>query len=89
MASIQAAVTRKRWADDLPDQRQTLLEAIAGYTRDGAYAEFMEDRKGTLEEGRLADIVVLSGDVERVEPEGLHAVRPVATVCDGRVSFEA
>jgi hypothetical protein len=89
MASIQAAVTRKRWADDLPDQRQTLLEAIAGYTRDGAYAEFMEDRKGALEEARLADIVVLSDDVERVEPEGLHAVRPVATVCDGRVSFEA
>lgn len=89
MAAIEAAVTRKAWADDMPDQSQTLMEAIAGYTRDGAYAEFRDDRKGTLEAGKLADMVVLSGDIEAVAPEMLHAVRPVATICDGRVSFVA
>ena len=73
----------------MPDQSQTLDEAIAAYTRDGAYAEFREDRKGTLAEGRLADIVVLGGDVEAVEPEALHQVRPVTTICNGEVSFEA
>ncbi len=89
MASIEGAVTRKVWADDNPDQSQTLDEAIAAYTRDGAFAEFREDRKGTLEEGRLADIVVMGGDVEAVEPEALHQVRPVVTICNGEVSFEA
>ena len=48
MASIEGAVTRKVWADDNPDQSQTLDEAIAAYTRDGAFAEFRDDRKGTL-----------------------------------------
>lgn len=89
MASIEAAVTRKRWAKDLPDQSQTLMESIAAYTRDGAYAEFREAKKGTLEAGKFADMVVLSGDVEVVPPEALDEVRPVATVCNGEVSYEA
>ena len=89
MASIETAVTRKTWAEDLPDQSQTLMELIAAYTRDGAYAEFREDAKGSLEAGKLADMVVLSGDVEATAPEALHTLRPVVTVCDGEVSHEA
>jgi len=89
IAGIQAAVMRKRWADDLPDQAFSLHEAIAGYTVEGAYAEFMEHRKGRLKTGYLADIVVLSGDIEAVAPEALHEVRPVATICGGRVTYQA
>ena len=58
---------------DPPDARQ----AIAGYTRDGAYTEFMEDRKGRLKPGYLADLAVLSGDIETTEPERLQEIRPV------------
>ena len=49
--------------DDLPDNRQTLEEAIAAYTRDSAYADFMEGRKGQLKAGMLADCVLLNGDI--------------------------
>ena len=72
--SIQSAITRTKWADDLPDQRQTLEQAIAGYTRDGAFTEFKEDRKGRLKHGMLADVTVLSGDLEKTDPERLHEI---------------
>ncbi|MDX8511957.1 amidohydrolase [Mesorhizobium captivum] len=87
--SIQAAVMRKPWAEGLPDQSFSLHESIAGYTVEGAYAEFMEHRKGRLKPGYLADIVVLSADIERTEPEALHTVRPVTTICGGKVTYQA
>ncbi len=42
-----------------------------------------------LKTGYFADLVVLSDDIEAVDIEKLHEVRPVTTVCDGRVSFQA
>nr|WIE94404.1 amidohydrolase [Mesorhizobium sp. WSM4875] len=86
---IQAAVLRKPWAEGLPDQSFSLHEAIAGYTVEGAYAEFMEHRKGRLKPGYLADIVVLSADIEKTAPEALHTVRPVTTICGGKITFQA
>ncbi|MEJ8575022.1 amidohydrolase [Microbaculum marinum] len=88
MSCIKAAVTRRRWAEGDPDQRQSLEEAVASYTRDGAWIERMETRKGQLKPGMLADVVVLSEDIEAIDPEGLDTVRPVATVADGRVVYE-
>lgn len=88
IAGIQAAMVRKPWADDVPDHSFSLHEAIVGYTVEGAYAEFAEDRKGRLKTGYLADFVVLSGDVEAVDAEDLHEVRPVLTVCGGAVTYE-
>lgn len=89
LASIQAALTRKRWNDDQPDQRQTLEEALGSYTRDGAYAEFKEDRKGMLRPGALADVVVLSGDIAATVPERLSEVTVATTICDGRITYES
>ncbi len=88
MGCIHDAMTRKRWADDLPDQRLTLTETLAAYTSTGAHVEFMEDRKGRLKPGYLADVVVLSGDVEATAAEDLDAIRPVFTICDGKVTYE-
>jgi predicted amidohydrolase YtcJ len=87
--SMHSAMTRKRWAEDLPDQRQTLAQALAGYTLDGAYAEFKEDRKGQLARGFLGDLVVLSGDIEATPADRPEELHPVATVCGGRVTFMA
>lgn len=87
--SIQAAVMRKPWAEGLPDQSFSLKEAIEGYTVEGAYAEFKEDRKGRLKTGYLADIVVLSADIEKTAPEALHTVHPVTTICGGKVTYQA
>ncbi len=89
IAGIQAAMLRKPWADGLPDQRFFLHEAIAAYTVEGAYAGFMETRKGQLKPGYLADLVILSGDIEATEPAELHLVRPVTTICGGRVTYQA
>jgi predicted amidohydrolase YtcJ len=89
LISIQAALTRKPWKEGLPDQKLTLDEAIAGYTRDGAFAEFREQRKGQLKPGMLADLVVLGGDIERQDPEGIKDMDVRLTVCDGKITHEA
>lgn len=89
MLSIEQAMTRKKWADELQDQRLTLQETLEAYTMNGAYVEGTEDRKGILKKGYLADIVVLNGDVEAVPSDALSQVRPVVTICDGQVTFEA
>lgn len=89
MACIGAALGREAWAPDDPDQRQSLADAVASYTRDGAWVEFMETRKGQVKPRMLADLVVMSDDIEAMEPEALPGVRPVATIADGRIVYEA
>jgi predicted amidohydrolase YtcJ len=87
LISIQSAVTRGVWRPGLPDQKLSLLEAIAGYTRDGAYAEFCEDRKGMLKPGMLADIVVLGADIEAHDPGAIKDIPIRCTICDGKITF--
>lgn len=89
MVSIEQAMTRKPWAPDMPDQRLSLHQTLEAYTLNGAYVESMEDRKGMLKAGYLADIVILDGDIEQVAHEQISSVRPVVTICDGKISFEA
>ncbi|MGX9144091.1 amidohydrolase [Mesorhizobium sp. 128a] len=86
---IQAAMLRKPWAEADPDQSFSLQEALAAYTVEGAYAEFAEHRKGVLKPGYMADLVVLSADIEKTAPAELHKVRPVTTVCGGKVTYQA
>ena len=87
--SIQSAMTRGRWADDLPDNRQSLHQSLHAYTADGAYAGFMEHETGTLREGMLADLCLLPVDLEKTDPASYKGIRPRLTVCDGRVAHEA
>ena len=89
MLGMHAALNRKAWADGLPDHRQSLADTIASYTRDGAYAEFQEGNKGQLKAGMLADIVILSADIERIPTEQIATVTPLMTICDGRIVYEA
>jgi predicted amidohydrolase YtcJ len=88
MLSISAAMTREPLTEDVPDQRLALDEILRGYTLNGAWIEFMSDRKGMLREGYLADLVVLDADIETVAPEALSTVRAALTICDGRITFE-
>ncbi len=89
LSCIGDAMTRQPWADDMPDHRLSLHDTLAAYTRTGAWVEYMEDRKGVLKPGYLADVVLLSGDIEATEPEAIAALSPVLTICDGRVTFDA
>ena len=86
---MQAAMLRKRWAETDPDQSFSLPEALAAYTVEGAYAGFAEKERGRLKPGFKADLVVLSADIEAVAPEALDTVRPVATVCGGKITYRA
>ncbi|MDW5316301.1 amidohydrolase [Rhizobium sp. PL01] len=86
---IDAAVTRKRWAESDPDQSFSLMEALSAYCVEGAYAEFKEDRKGRIRAGYLADIVVLNGDIEAASPDELQKIQPTTTICGGRISFSS
>jgi predicted amidohydrolase YtcJ len=89
LLSIEAAVTRRVWKKGLPEQKLTLQEAIAGYTRDGAFAEFAEARKGRLKAGMLADVVVLGGNLATCDPEKIKDIPVRCTICDGLVTHEA
>jgi predicted amidohydrolase YtcJ len=89
MHCIQCAMTRGLWKEGLKDERLSLAETLAAYTKNGAWVEFMADRKGMLKPGYLADIVVLSGNVEAADHANLAAIRPVTTLCDGRITYQA
>ncbi|MCM2475121.1 amidohydrolase [Rhizobium sp. CG5] len=86
---IQNALTRKPWKEGDPDQRMTLPESLHAYTAEGAWVEFMEDRKGQLKPGYLADIVMLDQDIEACPLDTVADVKPVLTICDGRITYEA
>jgi hypothetical protein len=92
-ASLHVAVTRQTRAGEpaggwLPDQRIKLSEALAAWTRGGAYAEHAEDQKGTLAEGMLADIAVLDRDLVTTPMSELAEMKVKATVVGGRVVYE-
>jgi predicted amidohydrolase YtcJ len=89
LIGVQAAMMRAPWAHTDPDQSFSLLESLAAYCVEGAYAEFKEDRKGKIKRGYVADIVVLNANIETVAPDELHNIHPLFTVCGGRVSFSS
>jgi len=88
LIGIKTAMTRMPAFDGAPDERQNLADSIAGFTIDGAYAEFTEDRKGRLAPGYLADVVILTGDIEAARPEDIDTLKVAATICGGQVTYE-
>lgn len=89
---IYEAVTRKDLAGNpeggwMPEQRLNIDEAVYGYTRAGAYASFEEELKGSLEEGKLADMVVLSEDIYEVDIDRIKDLSVEATIFDGEIIF--
>ena len=95
---IEVAVTRRHlggrdpygktdepWA---PNERITLGEAIAAYTISGAYLSFDEMERGSIEVGKLADLVVLEKNLFDVPPLEIHKVGTDMTVFDGRIVYE-
>ena len=91
LPALYAAVTR-RTADGLPEggwvfsERLQLSDAIDAYTRGAAWASFDEQRKGSIEPGMLADLVVLSENIFD-STEALANARVAYTIFDGRVVY--
>ena len=94
MLGLYAAVTRQ-FSDGtppggwFPEERLSMAEAIEYYTLGSAYAEFAETRKGSIAEGKLADLVLLSNDLFTIPPREILKTRPVLTIAGGRIVFEA
>ncbi len=91
---IYAAVTRRTLDDKnpngwIPEQKITVDEAVRGFTYGSAYAEFQENVKGTLEVGKLADFIVVSDDLFKIDPVMIGKVKVLTTVMDGKVVYEA
>jgi predicted amidohydrolase YtcJ len=89
MRGIYCAVTRKTGSGGGVglSQRSTLLHAIRSFTLNGAYASFEEDRKGSIEPGKLANLTGLDGPILKTPPEELLSMRPVLITIGGEVVF--
>ena len=93
LIGIYSAVTREDLSGKpaggwFPDQRLTLAQALAGYTRNAAFAMFMEDRVGTLEPGKKADVVVLDHDLRSIPARDILATRVQTTILNGKIVHE-
>lgn len=87
---LYASVTRKRVDSGLeffPEQRMTREEALYSYTLWNAYAAFEEEDKGSLEVGKLADIVVLSKNLATCTDEEILETEVKMTIVGGEVKF--
>jgi hypothetical protein len=83
------AVNRKtRSGVDIGIQEKlTPLEALRLYTLNGAYATFEEDIKGSIEPGKLADMVVLSGNPLEVDPWEIRNITVDQTIIGGEIVY--
>jgi predicted amidohydrolase YtcJ len=90
---VYAAVTRRTLDDKnpngwIPEQKISVDETVRAFTWGSAFAEFQENVKGTLEVGKLADLVVLSDDIFTIDPTKIRDVNVIYTIVGGKVVFE-
>lgn len=90
---IYAAVTRQGldgWPEGgwFPENKLSVYEALSMYTKNGAYASFEENIKGTITPGKLADFAVLDADPYKVEPSALKDIAVLKTYLGGEITFE-
>ncbi len=92
MLGFYAAITRKDphgWPENgwFPEQCMTREEVLRGFTIWAAYAAFQDDILGSIETGKLADMVVLSKDILTVAPQEILTTVPVYTIIGGKVKY--
>jgi predicted amidohydrolase YtcJ len=93
LQGIYAAATRRTLDGKHPDgwvpqQKISVTEAVHAYTVGSAYASLEEGIKGSLEPGKLADLVVLSTDILHIDPVEIQNAKVDMTIFDGKVVFE-
>jgi len=94
MLTLYAAVTRatldgKNPNGWFPEQKLTLQEAIEAYTMGSAYAEFQEKEKGSITQGKLADMVLVSDDLFKIDPTKIRDAHVLTTIVGGRIVYDA
>ena len=93
MEGIFCAVTRKDMNNYpeggwYPEQCVSVYDALSWYTKNAAYASYEEDIKGTIEEGKLADFVLLDKDLFRCDPDEIRYIKVNKTYLGGKLVFE-
>jgi predicted amidohydrolase YtcJ len=91
---VQTAVTRQTSegqpeAGFVPEQRLTVAQVIEGYTLGAAFASRREKLEGSLEVGKLADLIILSQNIFDVKPRKIGATKVVTTIVGGRIVYQA
>ncbi len=94
MEGLYASVTRKdRMGEDgegwYPEQKISMADAIKYYTTGAAYAQFMEDRKGKLKAGYLADIVITDKDLFNIPDNEIMQTRIDYTIVGGKLVYSS
>lgn len=93
LMGIYAATTRRTldganpngW---VPEQKISVQQALVAYTKNGAYASFEEQIKGTLEVGKLADFVILSDNLLTIDPGEIQSIRVLQTYVGGEKVYD-
>lgn len=93
MLTVYAAVTRatldgKNPNGWFPEQKLTLPETIEAYTMGSAYAEFQDRDKGSITPGKLADMIILSDNIFKIDPVKIRDVKVLMTMVGGKVIYE-
>ena len=90
LVGIYAAVTRKGMSGRVwgAEERVSIQDAIRAYTINSAYLNFDEAIKGSLEPGKLADMVVLADDLLTMDSNRLKDARIDMTIVGGKVLYE-
>ena len=91
---IQTAVTRqtsdgKPPGGFIPSQKLTVAQAVEGYTIDAAYAGHLEKSEGSLETGKVADVVMVDPNIFEVDPQTIDQTKVVLTIVGGQIVYEA
>lgn len=90
---IYAAATRRTLDDKnpggwFPEQKIGVEDALRAYTSGGAYAMFAEQSRGSLEPGKLADLVMIDQDITRIAPENIRDAHVMMTIVGGKVVYQ-
>ncbi len=89
--TLWSAVTRQErhtGKELAPEQRLSRSEALKAFTLGGAYFTFDEDRRGSLEPGKLADLAVLSDDLLTVPEDEIPNLHSLLTMVGGQVVYQ-
>ncbi|HYV84618.1 MAG TPA: amidohydrolase [Patescibacteria group bacterium] len=89
LEEIEVAVTRMGPAGEtktpfIPEERIDLRDALAAFTLNAAYVNFQDDRTGSIEEGKLADLIVLDHNLFAMPPDQISSARVVLTLLGGK-----
>jgi predicted amidohydrolase YtcJ len=91
---IQTAVTRqteegKPAGGFVPSQKLTVAQAVEGYTIEAAYAGHLEKTEGSLETGKVADVIIVDRNIFEVDPHTINKTKVVLTIVGGKIVYEA